>query len=84
MWKKKVKEELEARPLMFGSFPMQEKEQDVYLCTCTQDGQDQGRHVRGGRYHGGPQNAGHGRNGGGLADMGEVLHPIATALQNGF
>ena len=30
-WKKKVKEELEARPLMFGSFPMKEKDQDVYL-----------------------------------------------------
>ena len=30
-WKRKVKEELEARPLMFGSFQMKEKDQDVYL-----------------------------------------------------
>ena len=31
MWKRKVKGDLEASPLMFGSFPMKEKEQDVYL-----------------------------------------------------
>ena len=30
-WKRKVKEELEARPLMFGSFQMKEKDQDVNL-----------------------------------------------------
>ena len=30
-WKNKVKEELKARPLMFGSFPLKEKDQDVYL-----------------------------------------------------
>ena len=41
-------------------------------------GKGEGRHVRGGRHHGRPQHAGHGRNGGGLADMGEVLHPITA------